>query len=447
MAEELFSCKSLFFRSILSICFAFFQFSDLFSQEKISVKLEKKQMNDEIGGVSTPLIFSKNFEDFKGLFILTEPDSTWLGKIVLDREQFWYGKAMEENPKENYFKNRIMQYKIDTTNLILSKTKSFIGVLVNLKNNKKTIIMDTNNNHDFSDDFEYIYPFKSYDNLISFQNYKEQLTQKVYFERVINKEKLLKFEFIQLIPFSIDYNFPTEIEKRISVHWKLNSYYSGKFTSGNLEWKIAANNLNSIGLLPKCNDLIFNISREDLKLNQYNWIECNQKIKLSNKLFLIDSTSSVSDEVYIQVFNTNKSDFGWNVDDFIPDKVIETNSLNLKSDKKILLVVFWGSWCGPCIKEIPELINLNMNNPNLKIISIACEKKPEGIDAAKKIVSDYGLKWDQQYQILETKNKLQNLLNVNSFPTSIVLNHTGKIIFRDSGLGNITKLKKKFNLN
>ena len=31
------------------------------------------------------------------------------------------------------------------------------------------------------------------------------------------------------------------------------------------------------------------------------------------------------------------------------------------SEKKILLLNFWATWCAPCIKEIPELLELKKN--------------------------------------------------------------------------------------
>ena len=31
------------------------------------------------------------------------------------------------------------------------------------------------------------------------------------------------------------------------------------------------------------------------------------------------------------------------------------------------VIIFWADWCPPCIKEIPELHDLNNNNPNIRV--------------------------------------------------------------------------------
>lgn len=53
-----------------------------------------------------------------------------------------------------------------------------------------------------------------------------------------------------------------------------------------------------------------------------------------------------------------------------------------KSEYK--LVHFWGTWCGPCIHEYPDIIKLQRkfaNDPRIAIVSISCgSKNPESLD-------------------------------------------------------------------
>ena len=50
-----------------------------------------------------------------------------------------------------------------------------------------------------------------------------------------------------------------------------------------------------------------------------------------------------------------------------------TKKLISNSENKILLLNFWATWCAPCIKEIPELIELKekfKNNIEVYFISV-----------------------------------------------------------------------------
>jgi thiol-disulfide isomerase/thioredoxin len=48
------------------------------------------------------------------------------------------------------------------------------------------------------------------------------------------------------------------------------------------------------------------------------------------------------------------------------------------------LVHFWGTWCGPCVNEYPDIIKLQrkyLNDPRIAIVSISCgSKTPEALE-------------------------------------------------------------------
>lgn len=425
----------------------FFKPNFIFSQEKLEVKLNKVKSTNDIGGFVTPVLISTNFEDYKSSLFKSHPDSTWLGKIVLDREQYWYLSSKEENNKKEYFQKRLIQFKVDTSSLVQEKTKSFVGLLIHLKNQKKTIILDANNNHDFSDDFIYTYPYNEFTELQKYEDFKFQFTQKVSYEKVVNKKITDQQELIQIVPYLGDYHFSTELERQISVYFKVNSFYEGKLEFNDSNWVISAVNQNSNGLTPGCFDLLFNISPLEIKLNKFDWVDCQQEIKVQNIVFVVDSVSINDSIVFLSHRKAQSSDFGWKVGDYIKEPFLKENGIKIKPDKKYYLIDFWGSWCSPCLKELPEIIGLAKNNPNIEIISIACEKNKNDFIRSKKIFEEKNITWTQKFQIIDLPESFQRKLNVRYFPTSIFIDRSGKILFRESGLGNISKLKKKFQLN
>ncbi len=41
-----------------------------------------------------------------------------------------------------------------------------------------------------------------------------------------------------------------------------------------------------------------------------------------------------------------------------------------------MLLNFWASWCGPCIEELPSLLQLHHDDPNLTILAVSIDEDP-----------------------------------------------------------------------
>ncbi|HEX3891052.1 MAG TPA: TlpA disulfide reductase family protein [Terracidiphilus sp.] len=44
---------------------------------------------------------------------------------------------------------------------------------------------------------------------------------------------------------------------------------------------------------------------------------------------------------------------------------------------QVVLVNFWASWCGPCIEELPSLLQLHHDDPNLTILAVSIDEDPD----------------------------------------------------------------------
>ena len=104
----------------------------------------------------------------------------------------------------------------------------------------------------------------------------------------------------------------------------------------------------------------------------------------------------------------------------------------------IVLLDFWGSWCGPCIKESPELIKLYEEYGNrhftdadgFTIVSVAIEKNRERWERA---IERLGLTWP--HQVIDPVSSFRffdspiaNEYGVKEVPSKFLIDEKGYIV-------------------
>lgn len=95
-----------------------------------------------------------------------------------------------------------------------------------------------------------------------------------------------------------------------------------------------------------------------------------------------------------------------------------------ENNEKYIVLDFWGSWCGPCIMEMPKMREFYKQNKNkVEIIGIAARDKKENWIKA---IKENELDWKH---ILNNKEKddLVKKYGITGFPTKVIINPNGKI--------------------
>lgn len=111
---------------------------------------------------------------------------------------------------------------------------------------------------------------------------------------------------------------------------------------------------------------------------------------------------------------------------------------------RLVLLDFWGTWCPHCLRAMPELVELQRQYGayGLEIVGIACEQD-SGADAERKVRAAMQ-KYRVNYQVLlaEERGKcpVQRQLAIDRWPTVILLDDFGNILYRASG-GSLEPLK------
>ena len=148
------------------------------------------------------------------------------------------------------------------------------------------------------------------------------------------------------------------------------------------------------------------------------------------------SASPSSDEFIANVSKVNSvqknegtkvADFSWT------DEKGKKVSFSDFSKDNVVLINFWATWCGPCKRELPDLVALHdeYKDKNIKIIGISLDRDGDVLN----LVHTFAVQANLAYPIIIDNGELEQAFGgIRGIPTSFFVNKKGEIVRKMIGM-------------
>jgi thiol-disulfide isomerase/thioredoxin len=112
---------------------------------------------------------------------------------------------------------------------------------------------------------------------------------------------------------------------------------------------------------------------------------------------------------------------------------------------KFVLIDFWGSWCQPCMRLLPEQVidDAKYRDKNIVFVSVAFDND-ERQNQCREIVKRLGMTWINLWssQDKKTQDNIANTYNIGTYPAFILIDPNGKIIAKEDSESGYYKIKQ-----
>ena len=417
--------------------FIIFFFSSLILQsQNINFEIELKKNNEKVNSKSfnsnlieidsnLPELYNYIKKNYKGI---KSCDSIKFYFNTQNDFQFLIDLSKRGLYDRNYIEEFCKRIDVDINVFSRNELNQSIIFAVMFNGNSVECLGDFNRNQDFADEISSENQYYSYEIFDFINSKKHSYTRNVSLIKecydstfFINNKTLksyykLKFNDIWMVDISKkypDFNF----------YIQGNDLFSGDF--------FIYNKNISIG-----NDLVYD---KQFKFRVFD------TLKIENDFFKIDSINEKSLRIYLKEIPKQYKRIGINADDYILNYTLKNlidntffETKNIQIQKKYTLFDFWGTWCGPCIKKTDEIIKIFEKHENkLSIIGVANDEKDETVIA---YIQKKQIEWLNTRVYWNDNRKILNDLKINQFPTFLLIDSNGKIIYRGSSLNEVQKI-------
>jgi len=395
---------------------------------------------NEVNYIVLPLNISSEYI-FKGLPSI---EDYRIGCFDLQKEQTAYEHYLSKI--ELTTQEHSILKEQDTTKLSYTSTKHRIFFLTYFSKNKKITILDLNYNHDFSDDkiLKFDATEKSPKKGIS-----EFIRMDIAYEYVEDRKIVQRSLPLLIEPFNKMYTHKNYPDGRFHINAKIFEYVKGDIIlNGTPCYFAACSGAGQRGVF-KDFQIHFSLTpfSDSIRFRWDQMLTSKDSISIGGHTYT-PRFSTFGDTFFLEPYNIKKVKFINLFDDLIKKITTDNKKIELAQIRANDLTVldFWGTWCAPCVKDIPKLDRIyeQYKGSGVGFIGIA-------VDYSQEKVNEFLLSHKVRYPVIfENLNSgsdwIFKKMDISVFPTYIILNKDGKIIFNtnsiDSLYTNLSLLKK-----
>ena len=335
-------------------------------------------------------------------------------RIWFDGHQFAYQNYKQGNLDEGFFNELISGWNINLEDESLSEEpiKCFTHLVSGKDESGANIYkIDLDNDLDFSND-EVFHPSPIiWDKLDSLFQYAHR----------VQGETVYQNEVVQIeVPVMVLETENGSLLHNIALHGKSSFLDTTFHISNGFTNDLAFRGAASIIL----GDEGMNKSMETIELNEFITINDNlfQHLGIDFNRRMLKLKKMPTDTVLY----SSQVGFAAKPFDAVNFQTGDAISLN-DYQGKYLYLEFWGTWCGPCIAELPNLQAAyeETSRDQIDFLGVA-EDRPK---ALSKFLEEKQLPWQQI--LADQENDLVNLYGIRAFPTSFLIDQDGRIVAKN----------------